>query len=140
MVSQNICRTTFRSNEMTTEHITSAVTQSEQIYSAKSPKSCKRVHRSTMTSTQLFLTCVVILISITTASIQEEGISCTALAFAMPGLLTLQGEKMRFANSSKELSNYHLPTQYSHPLTFVIAELQCCIDRFGNQSLFNAFT
>jgi hypothetical protein len=115
MVSQNICHhTTFR----TTEHKTSVVAHSEQIYSAKTPKSCQRIHRLTMTSTQLFLACVVILISATTASIQEEGIACTAMAIAIPGLLTLQGEKTRFATSAKELSKYHLPTQYSHTLTF----------------------
>lgn len=124
---------------MTTEHMTSAVTQIEQVYLDKSPKSCQHVHRLTMTSTQLFLTYVAMLISVTTASIQEEGIACTAMAIAMPGLLTLQGQKIRFANSSNKLSNYHIPTQYSHTLTSIIAEIQFCSGRFGNQSLFIAF-
>ena len=135
MVSQNTCHhTTF----WTTEHKTSVAAHSEQIYSTKTPKSCQRIHRLKMTSTQLFLVCVVILISATAASIQEEGVACTAMAIAMPGLLTLQGEKTRFATSAKELSKYHLPAQYRYTWTSIFAVSRYFSDRFDNQCLSNA--
>ena len=87
--------TTNKGNEMTTVPTTSIVAHYEEIYLEKSPRSCLSIHRLTMIRTQLFLICMVMLINASTASIQEEGLACTAMAIAMPELQTLKGEKTR---------------------------------------------
>lgn len=94
-------------DKIITGHSKSVVAHSEQTYSAKSPKSCQRIHRLAMPDTQLFWICAIILVSISNASIHEEGIACTAMAFAMPELLTLQGEICNECKSPTKLPPFY---------------------------------
>ena len=98
---------TINGDKITAGHSKSVVAHCQQTYLAKSPKSRQRIHRLAMPNTQLFWICATILVSMSTASIHEEGIACTAMALAMPELLTLQGEICNECKSPTKLPPFY---------------------------------